>query len=43
MTKGSQWTGAVSNIPGSTYNAPAGQFNLTMAEALYGIMKQVVR
>lgn len=31
MTKGSQWTGAVSNIPGSTYNAPAGQFNLTMA------------
>ena len=32
MTKGSQWTGAVSNIPGSTYNASAGQFNLTMAE-----------
>ena len=32
MTKGSKWTGAVSNIPGSTYNAPAGQFNLTMAE-----------
>ena len=32
MTKGSQWTGAVSNIPGSTYNAPAGQFNLAMAE-----------
>ena len=32
MTKGSQWTGAVSNIPGSTYNAPAGQFNLTMDE-----------
>ena len=32
MTKGSQWTGAVSNIPGSTYNAPDGQFNLTMAE-----------
>lgn len=32
MTKGSQWTGAVSNIPGSTYNAPAGQFHLTMAE-----------
>ena len=32
MTKGSQWTGAVSNIPGSTYNAPAGQFNLTMGE-----------
>ena len=32
MTKSSQWIGAVSNIPGSTYNAPAGQFNLTMAE-----------
>ena len=32
MTNGSQWTGVVSNIPGSTYNAPAGQFNLTMAE-----------
>ena len=32
MTKGSQWTGAVSNIPGSTYNAPAGQFNLIMDE-----------
>ena len=32
MTKGSQWTGAVSNIPGSTYNAPSGQFNLQMAE-----------
>ena len=32
MTKGSQWTGAVSNIPGSTYNAPTGQFNLTMAK-----------
>ncbi len=32
MTKGSQWTGAVSNISGSTYNAPTGQFNLTMAE-----------
>ncbi len=31
MTKGSQWTGAVSNISGSTYNAPDGQFNLTMA------------
>ena len=31
MTKGSQWTGAVSNIPSSTYNAPDGQFNLTMA------------
>ena len=32
MTKGSQWTGAVSIIPSSTYNAPDGQFNLTMAE-----------
>ena len=32
MTKGSQWTGAISNIPSSTYNAPDGQFNLTMAE-----------
>lgn len=32
MTKGSQWTGAVSNISSSTYNAPDGQFNLTMAE-----------
>lgn len=32
MTKGSQWTGAVSNILSSTYNAPDGQFNLTMAE-----------
>lgn len=32
MTKGSKWTGAVSNIPSSTYNAPAGQFNLTMAQ-----------
>ena len=32
MTKGSQWTGAVSNISGSTYNAPDGQFNLTMAD-----------
>lgn len=32
MTKGSQWTGAVSNIPSSTYNAPDGQFNLTMAD-----------
>ena len=32
MTKGSQWKGAVINIPSSTYNAPAGQFNLTMAE-----------
>ena len=32
MTNGSQWTGAVSNISSSTYNAPDGQFNLTMAE-----------
>lgn len=32
MTKGSKWTGAVSNIPSSTYNAPDGQFNLTMAD-----------
>ena len=32
MTKGSQWTGAVSNIPRSTYNAPDGQFNLTIVE-----------
>lgn len=32
MTKGAQWTGAVSNIPRSTYNAPDGQFNLTMAD-----------
>ena len=32
MTKGSQWTGAVSNIPSSTYNAPSGHFNMTMAE-----------
>ena len=32
MTKGSKWIGAVSNIPSSTYNAPAGQFNLTMSE-----------
>ena len=32
MTKGSQWTGAVSNTPGSSYNAPSGHFNLTMAE-----------
>ena len=32
MTKGSQWTGAVSNLPRSTYNAPDGQFNLTMVE-----------
>ena len=32
MTKGSQWTGAVSNTSSSTYNAPDGQFNLTMAE-----------
>ena len=32
MTKGSQWTGAASNIPSSTYNAPSGQINMTMAE-----------
>ena len=32
MTKGSQWTGAVSNTSSSTYNAPSGHFNLTMAE-----------
>ena len=32
MTKGSQWIGAISNIPSSTYNAPDGQFNLTMAD-----------
>ena len=32
MTKGSKWIGAVSNISSSTYNAPDGQFNLTMAE-----------
>ena len=32
MTKGSKWAGAVSNIPSSTYNAPVGQFNLTMAQ-----------
>lgn len=32
MTNGSQWTGAISNIPSSTYNAPDGQFNLKMAE-----------
>lgn len=32
MTKGSQWTGAVSNISSRTYNAPDGQFNLTMVE-----------
>ena len=32
LTKGSQWTGAASNIPSSTYNAPSGQINMTMAE-----------
>ena len=32
MTKGSQWTGAVSNTSSSTYNAPSGHFNMTMAE-----------
>lgn len=32
MTKGSKWIGAVSNISSSTYNAPDGQFNLTMSE-----------
>lgn len=32
MTKGSQWTGAAINTSSSTYNAPAGKFNLTMAE-----------
>lgn len=32
MTKGSQWTGAAINTSSSSYNAPAGQFNLTMAE-----------
>ena len=32
MTKGSQWTGAVSNTSSSSYNAPSGHFNLTMAE-----------
>ena len=30
MTKGSQWTGAVSNIPSSTYNAPAGQVRCSL-------------
>ena len=33
MTKGSQWTGAVVNTSSSSYNAPAGKFNLTMAES----------
>ena len=32
MTKGSQWTGAVVNTSSSSYNAPSGKFNLTMAE-----------
>lgn len=32
MTKNSQWTGAVVNTSSSSYNAPAGKFNLTMAE-----------
>lgn len=32
LTKGSQWIGAASNIPSSTYNAPSGQINMTMAE-----------
>ena len=32
MTKGSQWTGAVSNTSSSTYNAPSGHFNMTMAK-----------
>ena len=32
MTKGSQWTGAVANTSSSSYNAPSGKFNLTMAE-----------
>ena len=32
MTKGSQWTGAVSNTSSSSYNAPSGHFNLTMAD-----------
>ena len=32
LTKGSQWTGAASNIPSGTYNAPSGQINMTMAE-----------
>ena len=32
MTKGSQWTGAAINTSSSTYNAPDGKFNLTMAE-----------
>ena len=32
MTKNSQWTGAVVNTSSSSYNAPAGKFNLTMAD-----------
>ena len=32
MTKGSQWTGAAVNTANSSYNAPSGQLNLTMAE-----------
>ena len=32
MTKGSQWTGAVVNTSSSSYNAPSGHFNLTMAD-----------
>ena len=32
MTKNSQWTGAVVNTSSSSYNAPSGKFNLTMAE-----------
>ena len=32
LTKGSQWTGAVINTSSSSYNAPSGHFNLTMAE-----------
>ena len=32
MTKGSQWTGAAVNTASSSYNAPSGHLNLTMAE-----------
>ena len=32
MTKDSQWTGAAINTSSSSYNAPSGKFNLTMAE-----------
>ena len=32
MTKNSQWTGAAINTSSSSYNAPSGKFNLTMAE-----------